>query len=113
MKVSNLMPKSRLTVTIPVVMLIAVFFIGYYFYYIPTNKEDIQKNGFLILQNIKSSILEKNNDFQNLYKSYFHKSLASKKDLQYVLDRNNIEGKVFSLPDSLAAQNGADTTKVF
>ena len=38
MKVSKLMPKSRFTFVIPVVILVAVFFIGYYFYYIPTNK---------------------------------------------------------------------------
>ncbi len=121
MKVSNLIPKSRLTFSIPVIILIAVFFIGYYFYYIPVNKADLHKNGFLILQNIKASILERNNDYQNLYKNYFDKSSAQLnqiksaqiKELQSLLIKNRIEGKVFSLPDSLAAQNGADTSAYF
>ncbi len=122
MKVSNLIPKSRLTFSIPVIILIAVFFIGYYFYYIPVNKADLYKNGFLILQNIKASILERNNDYQNLYKNYFDKSSAqlnqSKssaqiKELQNLLIKNKIEGKVFILPDSVAAQNGADTSVYF
>ena len=122
MKVSNLIPKSRLTFSIPVIILIAVFFIGYYFYYIPVNKADLYKNGFLILQNIKASLLERNNDYQNLYKNYFDKSSAqlnqSKssaqiKELQNLLIKNKIEGKVFILPDSVAAQNGADTSVYF
>lgn len=107
------MPKSRLTFTLPIVILIAVFFIGYYFYYIPTNKDDLHKNGFLILQNIKASILEKNNDFQNLYKNYFDKSLASKKDFQHLLDTNNVDGKVYTLNKFVETQNGADTTPGF
>ncbi|MEO8413344.1 MAG: hypothetical protein ABI472_06775 [Ginsengibacter sp.] len=118
MKVSHLIPKSRLTFSVPVITLIAVFFIGYYFYYIPVNKDVLHKNGFLILQNIEAAIVERNSDYQNLYKNYFDKSggkiyesdaLASSKSLQGLLDRNNIEGKVFSLSNIVAMQNGADT----
>ena len=112
MRVPNLMAKNRLTLTLPIIILIAVFFIGYYFYYIPTNKETVHKNGFLILQNIKASILEKNNDYQNLYKNYFDKSLMSN-NLQHLLDTNNVEGKVFPLNRFLQARNGADTTSSF
>ena len=65
------------------------------------------------MQNIKASILEKNNDFQNLYKNYFDKSLASKKDFQHLLDTNNVDGKVFTPDNSIEEQNGADTTSGF
>ena len=111
MKASKLINKSRFTFVIPVVILIAVFFIGYYFYYIPTNKADVQKNGFLILQNIQKSIVKKNLDLQNLYESYFNESSDSLVSLQSVLTKNNIPGIVHGLSDSLTNQNGVDTTK--
>jgi hypothetical protein len=113
MKVPNLMPKSRLTFSVPVIILVAVFFIGYYFYYIPVNKNDTHKNGFLILQNVKASILERNNDYQNLYKNFFDKFSGTPEDFQNLLDKNNIEGKAFPLFNSVAKQNVTDTTPGF
>ncbi|MEP6595215.1 MAG: hypothetical protein ABJA71_04675 [Ginsengibacter sp.] len=106
MKFGNIMPKSRLTFSVSVILLIAVFFIGYYFYYIPTNKEDLYKNGFLILGNIKKSILERNEDFRKLYKTFFDKNGGAnieqtKNHIQKLLDSNNVEGDVFSVSDSI------------
>ena len=106
MKVPGLIPKGKFTFTIPVILLIAVFFIGYYFYYIPTNKDELHKNGFLILQNIKTSIIDRNNDLQNLYKNIFNESINKKIAIDSVLKKNKVAGKpVFNDYTSLQKNN--------
>ncbi|HRI20292.1 MAG TPA: hypothetical protein PLA68_05040, partial [Panacibacter sp.] len=100
MKVSNLIPKSRLSFSVFIIILFAIFFIGYYFYYIPVNREELHKDGFLILKNIKTSIEERNSDLQKLYKAFFKKNFDENKSnndkyLQNLLDSNEVSGKVF------------------
>jgi len=108
MKVPSLFPKGRLSFSIPVILLIVVFFIGYYFYYIPTNKEELHQNGFLILENIKTSIIDRNNDLQNLYKNIFNESVNQKEDIDSLLKKNKVEGK--SVPfERYAASENIDT----
>lgn len=113
MKVSGLIRKSSLTFSISVILLIAVFFIGYYFYYIPTNRDELHKNGFLILQNIESGILEKNNDLQILYKNLFEESSDKNKDFQNLLVKNNVAGNAVSISRSSTKTIGVDTTYDF
>jgi len=113
MKFENIVPKRRLTISITIVTLIAIFFIGYYFYYIPTNKEDLYKNGFLILENIKKSIADRNEDYKKLYKAFFDKDRsenieAAKIHVQKLLDSNNVNGDVFSVTDTLFLKDEDD-----
>ena len=97
MRIPSLLPKGRFSFSIPVILLIAVFFIGYYFYYIPLNKARVQQNGFLILENIKSSITDRNNDLQNLYKNISNASSDKKTDgIDSLLKKNRVDGKSLS-----------------
>ncbi|MDQ2862543.1 MAG: hypothetical protein M3R50_02635, partial [Bacteroidota bacterium] len=109
MKVPNLLPKGRFSFSIPVILLIAVFFIGYYFYYIPNNKAEVHQNGFLILENIKSSIIDRNNDLQNLYKSIFNESVNQNGKFDNLLKKNKVEGKPVSFDHYAGAQKNTDT----
>lgn len=107
MKVPNLFPKGRFPISIPVILLIAVFFIGYYFYYIPVNKAEVQENGFLILENIKTSIIDRNTDLQNLYKN-ITESANQKTNIDSLLKKNKVEGKPVSFNQFVAAEKGGD-----
>ena len=116
MKVPSLFPKGRFSFSIPVILLIAVFFIGYYFYYIPLNKAEVQENGFLILQNITTSIIDRNTDLQNLYKNIFNKSVNSNnesanknEDIDSLLKKNKVEGRSVFLNHNVAAESNDDS----
>ena len=109
MKVPGLIPKGKFSFTIPVILLIAVFFIGYYFYYIPTNKDELHKNGFLILQNIKTSIIERNNDLQNLYRNILNESFSKNENIDSLLKRNKVDGKWISFDHFFASKKNRDT----
>lgn len=108
MKVPSLFPKGRSSISIPVIILIAVFFIGYYFYYIPVNKDELQQNGFLILENIKTSIIDRNTDLQNLYKN-ITESANQKANIDSLLKKNKVEGKPVSFNQYVAAEKGGDS----
>jgi hypothetical protein len=110
MRIPNLFPKGRFSFSIPVILLIAVFFIGYYFYYIPVNKARVQQNGFLILENIKSSITDRNNDLQNLYKNISNASSDKKTDgIDSLLKKNRVDGKSLSYDRYVAEEKNRDT----
>jgi hypothetical protein len=110
MRIPNLFPKGRFSFSIPVILLIAVFFIGYYFYYIPVNKARVQQNGFLILENIKSSITDRNNDLQNLYKNISNASSNKKTDgIDSLLKKNRVDGKSLSYDRYVAEEKNRDT----
>lgn len=94
MNVKGLMPsRRRLTFSLVIVMIIAIFFIGYNFYFIPGNKDTLHKNAFLILADISKSAQERNNDVEKLLSSYFPG--RGMEELQMELDSNKIGAKVF------------------
>lgn len=95
--------RRRLTFFLIITMVIAIFFIGYNFYYIPGNQNVVHKNAFLILENISRNIKERNDYLQNAFKNIL-KSDQGKNDLkntdqkrlQQQLNLYVPEGKIFS-----------------
>lgn len=61
----------KFTFSIAIVVLLSVFFVGYYFYFIPMNQADLHKDGFLILGNIRSNLEDRNADLQQLFTTYY------------------------------------------
>jgi hypothetical protein len=101
MNIKSALPtKRRLTFSLLIVLLIAIFFIGYYFYYIPTNKNIQHNNGFLILNNIEQNIIERNEYLQTAFINILRKpkpgdSAKTVGQLQAQLDKYKIGAKLF------------------
>src|SRR6187431_2388044 len=51
--------KRSVTLYISVIALISIFFIGFFFYYVPANRDALNKYAFSILQSMSSSIRKK------------------------------------------------------
>ena len=101
MNAKSLVPsKRKLTFLIIIISLIAIFFCGYYFYYIPGNKAILHKNGFVILEDIQKNIKDRNGDMQKLFSSFLKNKRVPEltgtiKGLQLILDSSKIGGTVF------------------
>ncbi len=62
-------PKS-LTYSFFILLVLGVFLLGYFYHYIPANKQTIHKDGFLILQTIAGNIIGKSANRQSLYSNF-------------------------------------------
>ena len=100
MNVKSIIPsKRRLTFSLVIVSLIAVFFIGYYFYFIPRNKDILHKNGFGILENIRQNIISRNEYLQTSFiniigERKINGSINDIGQLQKQLDNYSVGGKI-------------------
>ena len=71
-------PTKSLTYSSFILLVLGVFLLGYFYYYLPMNKQLIQKDGFLTLQTIAGNIADKNTDRQNLYKNFINETYKQK-----------------------------------
>lgn len=94
MKLPNIvLPAGRkLIFSFLVLALIISFFFSYNYYYIPSNRENVDRYGFLILENIKSGVLDKNSNLKKIYTTFLRDKDTS--SLQSKLRTRNVEGKV-------------------
>ncbi|WP_128545425.1 PDC sensor domain-containing protein [Larkinella soli] len=53
---------------------LGIFLVGYFYYYLPTNRQRMHKNGFLILKTITENLNEKADSKLNLYKNIYRNS---------------------------------------
>src|SRR6476620_40206 len=91
---------------IAVLLLMGVFFLGYFFYYIPFNRQSLQKDAFLTLQNISQQFNGRIEDRKVLFKNYLDPrkvSPANVAALESELTLHQIDGK------AVAYQFPADT----
>lgn len=92
--------RRRLTFFLVIIFLIAIFFVGYTFYYIPSNQNIVHKNAFLILNNISRNIKERNDYLQAAFGNILkndtgYRVTKSQLNKQKKLDLYKLEGKVF------------------
>jgi hypothetical protein len=119
MNVKKIIPaKRRLTFLLTITLVIAIFFIGYNFYYIPGNQNIVNKNAFLILENISRNIKERNEYLQaafgNILKPNQEKSTSKNIDAKqqqkqlnlYVPDGKILSGKNINTTDSVPFSDG-------
>ncbi|MEO5889764.1 MAG: cache domain-containing protein [Ferruginibacter sp.] len=117
MTVKSLIPtRRRLTFSMIILSLIAIFFIGYYFYYLPGNRNILHKNGFLILQKIQQNIKDRNDYLQTSFKNILEerKNDGSEKDLAQLQDQLNnyrVGGKIFKKNDTISRGTGNAKSK--
>src|SRR6476469_5886880 len=114
MKASLLNRYRRLAFSFFIAVLVGVFLLGYFYYFIPRNREAIHRNGFTILQNIARNIAGKSTSHQMLFTNvYKSKSRPGEEQLDAVqrlladlkIDAVVAEGNVqemLDLPDSSA-----------
>src|SRR5881394_2007906 len=112
--------RRRLTFFLIITSVVAIFFIGYNFYFIPGNQNIVQKNGFLILENISRNIRERNDylqtAFENIIKPDSFLKTKSLSHFQKQLDQYKVNGKIFYTRKPLDTgkiikQNKNDSTK--
>ncbi len=103
MKAVEFLPNKRsLAFSIIILLLFGIFFGGYFYYYIPANKKNLHHNTFLILQNIKDNIQDRNQDLQRLYSTFYNEKTRSGRNgradslIQRLLDNNGVAGRVIS-----------------
>ncbi len=102
MNVKKIIPSGRrLTFFLIITLVVAVFFIGYNFYFIPGNQNILQKNGFLILENISRNIKERNGYLETAFENILKPDSAFKVTdrtgyLQKRLNVYNTDGKIIS-----------------
>ncbi len=94
MKLPNIVfPSGRkLIFSFLVLGLIISFFFSYHYYYIPANRANVDKYGFLILENIKSGVLDKNTNLKRVFTTFLRDKDNS--PLQNKLETRGVEGKV-------------------
>jgi len=112
--------RRRLTFFLIITSVVGIFFVGYNFYFIPGNQNIVQKNGFLILENISRNIRERNDylqtAFENIIKPDSFFKTKSLSHFQNQLDQYKVNGKIFytrKLLDigKIIKQNKNDSTK--
>lgn len=81
-----------------ILLVLGAFLLGYFYYYLPTNKQTVQKDGFLTLRTIADNITDKNTDRQNLYKNVISEA------------RQQEPGKRQAYVDTLLSQNNVDAS---
>ena len=69
MRAATSIPKSRrnLSYAMVFILLMAAFFVGYYYYFIPLNREMLHRESFNNLRRISNNIIARNTDFYKLY----------------------------------------------
>ncbi|HSB92240.1 MAG TPA: hypothetical protein VLC28_03945, partial [Flavitalea sp.] len=104
--------KRSLGFAIAVLMLMGVFFLGYYFYYIPFNRQSLQKDAFLTLENISRNFESKIEDRKVLYRNYMLKEIgrANTDSLQKELTARMIGGLAFKYRGSNDSLTPRDST---
>lgn len=109
------MPSSRrLTFSLIILSLAAIFLTGYYFYFIPRNRNILQKNGFGILDNIRKNILDRNEYLETSFiniigEPKLNGSIKDIVQLQQQLDNYTIGGKI--IETKYTPKGKADTLK--
>jgi hypothetical protein len=104
MDAKSLLPSRRkLSFSLIILSLVAIFVIGYNFYYIPGNRDIVHKNGFLILENIQQNIKDKNEYLQTSFKNIeWERKSGHQKNilghLQILLNSYNVGPKIFAQP---------------
>lgn len=96
-------PKRSLTFSIVILLILSIFLSGYFYYFIPLNKDAIQKNGFLILQTIATNIKEKSSSHLTLFQNFYvnTKNYKGKIDtIEKLLKQNEVEATVDNKPVS-------------
>lgn len=105
-------PTKGLTYSSFILLVLGVFLLGYFYYYVPTNKQVIQKDGFLTLRTIADNIADKNKDRQNLYKNFISEAYESHKSklgarqahVDTLLQKNNIDASAQYVAKAFAKQ---------
>jgi hypothetical protein len=103
--------KRRITFSVSILLLLATFLVGFYYYYIPSNKENLNRYAFLILENIKTNIRGTSRDLQKLYQSTVEESCKENEKIEYEIKESkleNVKGKELKA-QSGKAQKGADS----
>ena len=81
-------------------LLMLSFFASFYFYYIPSNKESVNKYAFLILNNIKKSIEDRNKDLKEVISTKIRDSIVKNLRPEFEnRDPNLITGDLINLND--------------
>src|ERR1700733_11511343 len=86
----------RLAFFISIVALLVAFFIGFYYYYVPSNKENVNKYAFLILDDIKTSVTSKIENLNSLYGSNVISNNWNIDVLSKKIDSQRLDGKVLN-----------------
>lgn len=81
--------KKSLTYSVFILLILGTFILGYFYYYIPKNKETLQKNGFVILKTIADNVQAKNSGRVNFYKNIF-RNTPHIDSIQKLLDQNQV-----------------------
>jgi hypothetical protein len=116
MNAKKIIPSGRrLTFFLIITLVVAVFFIGYNFYFIPGNQNIVQKNGFLILENISRNIKERNDYLQTAFENILKPDkIFQKKSLlhfQNQLNQYKLNGKIFYTRKPLITDNVIKSNK--
>jgi hypothetical protein len=69
---------------------LVVFLLGYFYYFIPINRESLHRNGFLILRGIAENIQYRNASHLNLFAN-FYKNTSNQDTVRKFLEQNNIQ----------------------
>jgi hypothetical protein len=115
MNIKSIMPSSRrLTFSLIILSLAAIFLTGYYFYFIPRNRNILQKNGFGILDNIRKNILDRNQYLETSFiniigEQKLNGDPKNMDQLQKQLDNYAIGAKITAIKYSTASR--ADSLK--
>src|SRR6476659_10479886 len=97
---------------IAVLMLMGVFFLGYYFYYVPFNRQSLQKDAFLTLENISHNFETSINDRKFLYQNYLNppkNALGNVSYFQKQLDSFRIKALAIPYNDQKDTVERSDT----
>lgn len=101
---------KALTYSFFILLVLGVFLLGYFYYYLPTNRQRIHKEGFGVLRTIAGNIADKNTDRRNLYKNFISETqrqrpAAPNNYVQELLRKNNVEGSAQYVVRSAVRRN--------
>jgi hypothetical protein len=82
-----------LTWSIFILLISGIFIFGYFYHFIPRNRDATNKNGFIILHTIATSIQGKSSNHLKLFNN-FHTTAENDSLIKRLFDLNNIDGKV-------------------
>lgn len=114
--------KKSITYTGFILLVLTVFLLGYFFYFIPKNRQTIHNNGFVILKTIIANIKNKTEGrkylYSNFYKNVYNDSFLNKKN-KITLNSKNVNASKVKLDsisnlleeNNIRAKFKYDTTK--
>ena len=79
--------KKSFTYSFFILAVISVFFLGYFYYFIPKNEDTIHRNGFIILKSIASNVTGKQESHMNRFTNLFKNGVDSS-DMMELLKEN-------------------------